>query len=108
LVDGCWGALLGSATIIYVVQRYLFRGTPRVSIYQYSSSTAMNSLSKLCHQVDAEMNALALGHKEAKKAIDSLKEMNVKIDRSILVSDSPIVTELLKTDGAIQPSLLLR
>ena len=35
LVDGCWGALSGSATIIYLVQRYLYRGTPRVSIYLY-------------------------------------------------------------------------
>ena len=88
LVDGAWGALSGSATIVYLVQRYLFLGTPRVSIYLYSSSTSMNSLSPLSHQVNAELCALTLGQKETKKAVDSLKEMNVKIDRTILVSDS--------------------
>ena len=47
----------------------------------------MNSLTKLTHQVDSELSALALGTKETQKAINSLKEMNVKVDRTILVSD---------------------
>ena len=80
LVDGAWGSLSGSATIVYLVQRYLYMGTPRVSIYLYSASSNMNSMSRICHQVDAELNALALGQKETKKALNSLKEMNVKID----------------------------
>ena len=63
-------------------------GTPSVSIYLYSSSMAMNSLTKLLHQIDSELGAIALGTKETQKAIQSLKEMNVKIDRTILVSDS--------------------
>ena len=92
LVDGAWGALSGSATIVYLVQRYLFLGTPRVSIYLYSSSTAMNSVSRLCHQVDAELNALALGQKETKKAIDSLQFSICNI-----YSSSIIVIECLRT-----------
>ena len=38
--------------------------------------------------LDSELNALALGTKETQKAIKSLKEMNVKVDRTIHVSDS--------------------
>ena len=60
----------------------------------------MNSLSRLCHQVDAELCALALGQKETKKAIDSLKEMNVKIDRTILVSDSQTCLSLCSKPSA--------
>jgi hypothetical protein len=60
----------------------------------------MISLSRLCHQVDAEMNALALGHKEDKKAIDALKEINVKIDRSIQVSDSQTCLSLCSKPAA--------
>ena len=87
-VDGAWGSLSGSACLVYLVQRYSLMGTPRVSIYLYSSSTSMNSLTKLSHQIDSELGAIALGTKETQKAIQSLKEMNVKIDRTILVSDS--------------------
>ena len=74
LVDGAWGVLSGSACLFYIVQRYLYMGTPRVSIYLYSSSTSMNSLSRLLHQVDAELCALALGQKETKKAINSERD----------------------------------
>ena len=44
--------------------------------------------SKLSHQIDSELSAIALGTKETEKAIQSLKEMNVKIDRTVLVRDS--------------------
>ena len=74
--------------MIYLVQRYVYMGTPRVSIYLYSANSNMNSMSKICHQVDAEISGLALGHKETKKVIESLKEIMVKVDRTILVSDS--------------------
>ena len=60
----------------------------------------MNSLSRLSHQVDAELCALALGQKETKKAINSLKEMNVKIDRTILVSDSQTCLSLCSKPSA--------
>ena len=63
-------------------------GAPRVSIFLYSSLTMRNSLTKLTHQVDSELSALALGTKETQKAIQSSKEMDVKLDRTILVSDS--------------------
>ena len=33
LVDGAWGSLSGSACLIYLVQRYLFMGNPRVSTF---------------------------------------------------------------------------
>ena len=55
VVDGAWGSLSGLACLIYLIQRYTFMGTPRVSIYLYSSATSMNSLTKLGHQVDAEL-----------------------------------------------------
>ena len=48
----------------------------------------MNSLRKPTHQVDSELSALAIGTKETQKAIKSLNEMNVKVDRTILFSDS--------------------
>ena len=73
-VDGAWGSLSGSACLVYLVQRYSFMGAPRVSIYLYSLSTSMNSLTKLSHQVDSELSAIALGTKETQKAIQSLKE----------------------------------
>ena len=63
-------------------------GNPRVSTFLYSSSTAMNSLTRLGHQIDSELGAIALGTKETQKAINSLKDMNVKIHRTVLISDS--------------------
>ena len=33
VVDGAWGSLLGSACLCYLIQRYTFMGSPRVSIY---------------------------------------------------------------------------
>ena len=80
--------LLGLACLIYLIQRYFFMNAPRVSILLYSSATSMNSLTKLTHQVDSELSVLALGTKETQKTIKSLEEMNVKIDRTILVSHS--------------------
>ena len=100
LADGAWGSLSGSATIVYLVQRYLFRGTSRVSIYLYSANSNMNSMSRISHQIDAELNGLALGQKETKKALEALKEMNVKIDRTILVSDSQTCLSLCSKPSA--------
>ena len=80
--------LLGLACLIYLIQRYFFMNAPRVSITLYSSATSMYSLTKLTHQVDSELSALALGTKETQKAIKSLEEMNVRIDRTILVTHS--------------------
>ena len=88
LVDGAWGCLSGSACLVYLLQRYLYMGNPRVSTFLYSSSTAMNSLRRLGHQIDSELSVIALGTKETQKAINSLKDMNVKIHRRVLISDS--------------------
>ena len=73
ICDGAWGSLSGSACLIYLIQRYFFMGAPRVPIFLYSSATLMNSLTKLTHQLDSELSALALGTKETQKAIKSLK-----------------------------------
>lgn len=78
LVDGAWGCLSGSACLVYLVQRYLYMGNPRVSTFLYSSSTAMNSLTRLGHQIDSELSAIALGTKETQKAINSLKDIMSK------------------------------
>ena len=64
-------------------------GTPRVSIYLFSSATLMNSLTKLGHQVDADINGFQIGTKETVKALKTLKELNVKLEQGpILISDS--------------------
>ena len=73
--DEAWGLLSGSTCLIYLIQGYFFLGSPRVSVFMYSSVTSMNSLKKLSHQVDSELNALALGTKETQKAIKSLKDI---------------------------------
>ena len=57
-------------------------------IFLYSLVTSMNSLTKLTHQVYSELSVLAQGTKETQKAINELKEMNGKVDRTILVNDS--------------------
>ena len=44
VVDGAWGSLSGLACLCNLIQRYTFMGTPRVSIYLFSSAIAMNSL----------------------------------------------------------------
>jgi hypothetical protein len=80
--------LSGSACHVYLVQRYQYMGKPRVSNFLYSLSTAMNSLTRLGHQIDSELSAIALGTKETQKAINSLKNINVKIHRTVLISDS--------------------
>ena len=78
ICDGAWGSLSGSACLIYLIKRYFFMGSPKVSIFLYSSAISMNSLRKLTHQVNSELSFLALGTKETQKAIKSLKEMNEK------------------------------
>ena len=83
LVDGAWGSLSGLACLVYLVQPYLFMGNPRVSTFLYSSSTAMNSVTPLSHQIDSELRAIAQGTKETQKAIHSLKDMTVKIHRTV-------------------------
>lgn len=63
-------------------------GNPRVSTFLYSSSTAMNSLSRLGHQIESELSAITLGTKETQKAINSLKDIYIKIHSTVLISDS--------------------
>ena len=62
--------------------------TPRVSIYLFSSATLMNSLTKLGHQVDAELAGFQIGTKETVKALKTLRELNVPQISPILISDS--------------------
>ena len=71
VVDGAWGALSGSATIVYLVQRYLFMGNPRVSIYLYSSSTSMNSLSRLGQRRSFQLPA-CINYKEVRLTMECL------------------------------------
>ena len=95
VVDGAWGSLWGSACLCYLIQRYSFMGTPRVSVYFFSLSTAMNSLTKLGHQVDAEISGFQIGTKETVKALKTLKELNVRLEHGpILISDSQTVLSL--------------
>ena len=87
-VDGSWGCLSGSASLTYLIQRYTFQGEPRVSIYLYSSATAMNSLTKLGHQVDAELGAFQCAVTDVRKSLRILKDLNIKLESNILISDS--------------------
>ena len=88
VVDGSWGCFSGSASLTHLIQRYTFHGEPRVSIYLYSSATAMNSLTKLGNQVDAELGAFQCGVTNLRKSLWILKDMNVKLEANILISDS--------------------
>ena len=70
-------------------------GTPRVSVYLFSSATAMNSLTKLGHQVDAEISGFQIGTKETVKALRTLKELIVRLEHGpILISDCQTVLSL--------------
>ena len=79
VADGAWGSLSGSACLIYLIQRYSFMGTPRVSIYLFSSATWMNSLTKLCHQVDAELDANNRDESENRKNNSSVRQSNLSV-----------------------------
>ena len=52
-------------------------GTPRVSIYLYSSAISMNTLTKLGNQVDAELAAFQIVTKDMIKCLKTLKELNM-------------------------------
>ena len=90
LADGAWGTLSGSACIVYLIQRYKWRGSNRTSIFLYGSATGMNSLTKLTHQVDAELAEIHLAVKETNKCLTSLADLNIKPGEGgpRLISDS--------------------
>ena len=82
---------------------YEFRGQARVSIYLYSSNTSINSLTKLGHQVDAELGPFSCAVPDVKKSIRTLKDMNVKLEGvSTLISDSNTCLSL-----CLCPSIML-
>ena len=90
LADGAWGTLSGLVCIVYLIQRYQFRGQARTSIFLYGSPSGMNSLTKLTHQFDAELAAIHLAVKETNKCVTSLKDLNIKPEEGgpRLISDS--------------------
>ena len=55
----------------------------------------MNSLTKLGHQVNAEISGFQIGTKETVKALKTLQELNVRLEHGpILISDSQTVLSL--------------
>ena len=82
--DGAWGCL---ACLLYLVQRYQWMGEGRTSIYMYGGATGMNPLTRVHHQVDSELLRAQLATKDTEKALDSLKDVGVRI-RPRLISDS--------------------
>ena len=48
----------------------------------------MNSLTKLGHQVDAELGAISCTVTDVRKSLRILKDLNVNIESNILISDS--------------------
>ena len=79
----------GRASLSYLIQRYKFLGQSRVSIFLYSSATAMNSLTRLSHQVDAELNSFQIAVKDVKKCVKTLQDFNIRLEGGpILISDS--------------------
>jgi hypothetical protein len=93
LADGCWGVLAGSGTICYLLQRYQWKDEKRTSIYLYSASVGLNPLSKVTHQVDAELQGLALAVSETRKAKVGLADEGVQIQPR-LTSDSQTALSL--------------
>ena len=75
---------------MYLIQRYQFKGQARTSIFLYGSATRMNSLTKLTHQVNAELSAAHLAVKETNKCLTNLKDLNIKPGEGgpRLISDS--------------------
>ena len=51
LSDGAYGCLASGAPMVYLVQRYLWQGEQRTSIYLYAASNNLNSLMKVHHQI---------------------------------------------------------
>ena len=90
LTDGCWGVTAGAATIVYLLQRYIFNNAPRVSIYLYSCASAMNPMRKLIHQVDAELAGFNLAAQETVKVINTLRDEGIafKEGNVRMISDS--------------------
>ena len=89
VVDGSWGFLSGSTSLTYLIQCYEFQGQPWVSIFLYSSATAMSSWIKLGHQVDAELGAFSCAVTDVEKSVRALKDLNFKLEGGpILISDS--------------------
>lgn len=72
LCDGAWGVLAGSATSLYLIQRYQWQGEKITDIYLYSSAIGLNSLSKVLLQVDSELQGMALAVKKTHKALQTL------------------------------------
>ena len=90
LADGAWGTLSGSACIFYLIRRYKFKGENRIHIFLYGSATDMNSLTKLTHEVNAELAAIQLAVKETNKCLTTLKDFKIKPGKvgPRLISDS--------------------
>ena len=74
-------------------QRYKFIGESRLHIFLYGSSTGSNSLSKLSHQIDAEISGMQLSVKETSKCLETLPDFNISV-KPRLISDSPTCLSL--------------
>ena len=73
LSEGVYGCLAGGATMVFLVQRYLWQGEQRTSIYLYAASNGLNSLTKVHHQIDSKLLGMSLATKETEKALNTLK-----------------------------------
>ena len=74
--------------LTYLIQCYTFQGQPRVSINLYSSATAINSVTKIGHQVEDELGAFSCAVTDLRNSIRIVKDLNVNIKSNILISDS--------------------
>ena len=63
-LDGAWGALGAGACLVYLIQRYVWQGEERVSIFLYGGACTLNPLLKPHHQLDAELAGVGLAQKE--------------------------------------------
>ena len=93
LCDGAWGVVSGSAAIVYLLQRYVWKEEKRTSIYLYSASVGLNPLSKVTHQVDSELQGMALAVSETGKALAGLADEGLEIQPR-LTSDSQTALSL--------------
>ncbi|MCP4482174.1 MAG: hypothetical protein GY817_05220, partial [bacterium] len=87
ICDGAWGVMSGAAAMCYLLQRYTWEDKQRTAIYLYSATVGLNPLAKVTHQVDAELQGMALAVSLTASALAGLADEGIHLAPR-LTSDS--------------------